>query len=525
MRASRLVDYLDASSTEHAARVAVVNPDGTTISYAELDRQSDAVADYLCACGVAKGDRVGIVLPKGIAAVVSLFGVMKAGAAYVPVDYAMPLDRARRIFSDCRIKALIVGTTCEAFVSAVDMNAELAAVIRAGECDPASWTVERKPAATSVVEGWRDATHHENDLAYVLYTSGSTGTPKGVMITHRNAVSFVEWSSSVSAFTPDDRFSSHAPFHFDLSIFDIYVSLKHGASLHVISEELGKSPKELAKFIVARQLTVWYSTPSILTLLMQFGNLDGVDASSLRLVLFAGEVFPVKHLRRLKQILPHPEYYNFYGPTETNVCTFARIPAAIPHDRTVPYPIGFPCSNCEALVLNGQGEEVAHGEEGLLYISGDTVFAGYWNQSPDTPGPFVMRNGMLWYNTGDIVRWEPDHGLIYLGRNDRMVKRRGYRIELGEIERALYEHPRVREVAVIASTDGEGAVEITAFLSCDEAATLSIIELKTFCKGALPAYMSPDRFVSRPRLPKTSTDKTDYQALKALLPATCVPAT
>ena len=136
MNDSRLVDYLKASSTRHAARVAIVNPGGATITYAELDRQSDAVADYLRACGVTVGDRVGIVMQKGIAAVVSLFGVMKAGAAYVPVDYTMPVDRARGIFSDCRIKALIAGTGCEAFVSAVDANPELAAVIRAAECDP-----------------------------------------------------------------------------------------------------------------------------------------------------------------------------------------------------------------------------------------------------------------------------------------------------------------------------------------------------------------------------------------------------
>ena len=524
MRASRLVDYLNYSSTEHASRVAVVNPDETTITYAELGRQSDAVADHLCACGVAKGDRVGIVLPKGIAAVVSLLGVMKSGAAYVPVDYTMPVDRARRIFHDCRIKVLIAGTACEAFVGAVEANADLAAVIRAAECDPSAWTREHRSETISAAERWRDGDHHEDDLAYVLYTSGSTGTPKGVMITHRNAVSFVEWSSSVFAPTADDRFSSHAPFHFDLSIFDIYVCVKHGASLHVISEELGKSPKELAKFIAARRLSIWYSTPSILTLLIQFGNLEASDGSSLRLVLFAGEVFPVKHLRRLKQILPHPEYYNLYGPTETNVCTFAQIPATIPDDRTMPYPIGLPCSNCDALVLNSEGQEVVRGEEGLLYISGDTVFAGYWNQGTDKPGPFVMRSGVRWYNTGDIVRWERDDGLVYVGRNDRMVKRRGYRIELGEIERALYEHPHVREVAVIAATDADGAVEITAFLSCDEGAALSIIDLKTFCKGALPAYMSPDRFAFKPRLPKTSTDKTDYQALKASLPPAGVAA-
>jgi amino acid adenylation domain-containing protein len=513
---TRLTDYLDASSIEHASRVAVTNPDGAAITYAELSTQSSAVANLLTACGVAKGDRVGIVMPKGAAAVASVFGIMKAGAAYVPVDYSMPVDRARRIFADCRITALIVGTACATFIDAAKGIPEMAAVIHASESNPSTWTIDRTSPREPVDARVADVLS-ENDLAYVLYTSGSTGTPKGVMITHRNAVSFVEWSSTVFAPSPDDRFSSHAPFHFDLSIFDLYVCFKHGASLHVISEELGKNPKELAKFIAARRLSVWYSTPSILTLLMQFGNLENTDLSTLRLVLFAGEVFPVKHLRRLKRIVPHPDYYNLYGPTETNVCTFARIPDAIPEDRTLPYPIGFPCSNCDALVLTNEGEEAAAGEEGLLFISGPTVFSGYWNQSPEKSGQFVTRNGLRWYNTGDIVKWDPDGGFMYVGRNDRMVKRRGYRIELGEIERALYTHPHAREVAVVASST-DGGVEITAFLSCDEGTAPSIIDLKTFCKATLPAYMSPDRFIFMPQLPKTATDKTDYQSLKASLP-------
>ena len=518
---SGLTAYLDRTAAGHGERVAVVGSDGQRITYAELHEQSNALGHYLRACGVEAGDRVGIALPKTIAAVIALFGVMKAGAAYVPVDHSAPIDRARRIFSDCRIKAAIVSSSCERFVTAFEGGLEPANVIRVGESDTSpGWGFEPQLPTNG------SPPHiplSGDDLAYVLYTSGSTGTPKGVMITHQNAVSFVEWSSSVFAPVPEDRFSSHAPFHFDLSILDIYLCIKHGASLHLISEELGKNPKELAKFIETRQISVWYSTPSILTLLMQFGNLEGKDFSSLRLMLFAGEVFPVKHLRRLKGLLPHPAYFNLYGPTETNVCTFARIPPAIAEERTTPYPIGFPCSHCASMVLDSDGREVDPGGEGLLFISGDSVCPGYWNQAPDKPSPFVTRQGTRWYNTGDIVRWEADEGFIYVGRHDRMVKRRGYRIELGEIERALYSNTRVREAAVVASTDSDGGVQITAFVACDGGDHPSIIELKTFCKATLPAYMSPDRFVFRTQLPKTSTDKTDYQALKACLPPAGVP--
>ena len=217
--------------------------------------------------------------------------------------------------------------------------------------------------------------------------------PKGVMLTHANALSFVEWSSEVFEPSSADRFSSHAPFHFDLSILDIYVAVKHGAELHLVSEEFGKNPKDLAQFIAARKLTVWYSTPSILTLLMEFGNLEKHDCSSLRLVLFAGEVFPIKHLRELQRRWPWAAYYNLYGPTETNVCTFARIPAQIPESRDTPYPIGHACEHCNALVLDSDGRQVVPGKEGLLYISGRSVFSGYWNRPEENEQAFHRSAG------------------------------------------------------------------------------------------------------------------------------------
>jgi amino acid adenylation domain-containing protein len=401
---------------------------------------------------------------------------------------------------------------------APESDQPLAAVILVGDAadvvDPRQDVARYAHVVSEKVER-PNLPRQDSDLAYILYTSGSTGIPKGVMITHRNALGFVDWCSEVFAPDETDRFSSHAPFHFDLSILDIYVPLKHGATLHLIPEELGKNPKELSKFIADRQLTVWYSTPSILALLVQFGRLDSFDHSSLRLVLFAGEVFPVKHMRELKRPWPRPTYYNLYGPTETNVCTFARIPDVVPDDRDVPYPIGFACSHCTPLVLDDDRQTVEPDDEGLLWIAGDSVFQGYWNRPVENAAAFLERDGRRWYNTGDVVRFDERDGYIYAGRRDRMVKRRGYRIELGEIERGLYRHPHVREAAVTATADPEG-VRIVAHLSFAEgAARPSIIELKTFCAEHLPGYMSPDRFDLRDRLPRTSTDKVDYQSLRA----------
>lgn len=509
-----LTEYLADTARRVPESQAVVDPGGWSVTYRELNERSDRLARFLVSRGVQRGDRVGVILPKSIHAVVSLFAAMKAGAAYVPVDVTGPIDRGRRILTDCHVRAAIVDERSLAMLPD-SIDAPLAAIVTIGDARdavPAGPVTALDAAASDVPLPAEQA--GPDDLAYILYTSGSTGVPKGVMLTHENAISFVEWCSSV--FTPgaDDRFSSHAPFHFDLSILDLYLPIKHGATLFLISETLSKSPKDLAAFIAANRLTVWYSTPSILTLLAQFGNLERLDIRSLRLVLFAGEVFPVKHLRAIQRLWPGATYYNLYGPTETNVCTFAQIPREIPESRDTPFGIGIACSHCLPLVLDETGQEVAAGNEGLLYISGPSVFGGYWNRPAENERAFIHRDGARWYNTGDVVAWNDEDGYLYVGRRDRMVKRRGYRIELGEIERALYLHPEVREAAVVSVPDADSGVKIVAFLSCRGATAPSVIDLKTFCAATVPAYMNPDRFIVYPRLPRTSTDKVDYQTLR-----------
>jgi acyl-coenzyme A synthetase/AMP-(fatty) acid ligase len=339
------------------------------------------------------------------------------------------------------------------------------------------------------------------------------------MLSHENAVSFVDWCSEVFQPVPEDVFSSHAPFHFDLSILDVHVALKHGASLVLVGEDIGKDPQRLAPLIAEQRISVWYSAPSILALLAQFGNLSRYDYSRLRLVLFAGEVFAVKHLRSLASLLRGPRYFNLYGPTETNVCTFYEVPPGpIPESRHEPYPIGKACSHYQTLVVDEQGQPAPDGAEGELCAAGPGVMQGYWNLPEQSERAFLgAGSSRKWYRTGDIVTTDADGNYLYLSRRDRMVKRRGYRVELGEIEAGLYRHAAVKEAAVIALPDQESGVRIKAFLSChEEGGRPSVIELKAFCGDNLPAYMVPDVFSFQAALPKTSTDKIDYQRLKAL---------
>lgn len=509
--------FLEQSARSFPDHTAIEESIEGAITYQDLNDLSESLRDRLCYLGVQSGDRVGIYLRKSIDSVASIFGILKTGAAYVPVDPGAPASRNAFILSDCAVQAVVVE---DCFVGG------LRAEMRQFGQTPHLLSLEGTGGGSSLREALAKAQEKNpapaveskesspDDLAYILYTSGSTGKPKGVMLSHRNAVSFVDWCTEAFDPSQKDRFSSHAPFHFDLSILDIYVPIKHGATLVLISEEIGKDPIRLAATISEKQISSWYSTPSILSLLTEYGKLEKFDFSSLRTVLFAGEVFPIKHLRNLKAILPGPRYFNLYGPTETNVCTYFEVPAEIPQEQIRPFPIGKACSHYRIKVIDLQGQEVPMGEEGELCAAGNGVMQGYWNLPERTANAFLIdTSGHSWYKTGDIVVELDDGNYIYVGRRDRMVKKRGYRVELGEIEAGLYRHPAIKEAAVVALPDEGEGLRIKAFLACQEERRPSLIELKRFCKENLPAYMAPDLFSFQESLPKTSTDKTDYQKL------------
>lgn len=503
-----LHQLLEDSARRFPDRTAIEDEAGQVLTYRELDNRASQLCSTLTRHGVGPGDRVGIWIPKSLDSVTGIFGVLKAGAAYVPVDPAAPPQRTAYIFGNCAVKAILVHKTLADSLRAAFEGQSLESLDEFGPDCLILRGVSEGPAAPP----------EARNLAYILYTSGSTGKPKGVMLSHSAALSFVDWCSERFEPNENDRFSSHSPFHFDLSILDLYLSIKHGAAIVIIGEELGRTPATLAPFIAERRITCWYSTPSILRMLVQFGKMERFDYSPLRIVHFAGEVFPTKHLRELKTLWPKPRYFNLYGPTETNVCTYCDIPEVIPEDRTEPYPIGRVCSGDVASVRDENGKAVAYGEEGELWITGGSVMLGYWNLPEQNERAFVTdADGMRWYRTGDLVRETEGGVYLFNGRRDRMVKRRSYRVELGEIEAALYRHPSIAEAAVVALPDEESGVLIKAFFACaGNTKKLSLIELKQFCAKELPKYMIPDRFSALAELPKTSTDKIDYQTLKGL---------
>jgi len=532
-----LLQHLLTDSAARASGQPAVAVGERFLTYAELDRLSNQVARALLAQGVAPGDRVGILAPKSAASVVALFGVLKAGACYVPLDPKSPARRLATIMADSGITVVLADqATAQQAAAMAGRGPRLRAVIVAGPhwgreatAGPESGTTSQGPAPipcetvpwdavlTEPAEALGTDLAIEADLAYILYTSGSTGMPKGVMISHRASLTFVEWAAACTGLGEQDRACSPAPLHFDLSVFDVFATCKAAACMAVVPEMTAIFPARLAQWLEREQISVWYSVPSVLTMLVTYGNLQGFDLSRLRAIIFAGEVFPAKHLTQLMAELPGARYLNWYGPTETNVCTWYEVPPG--SGLTAPVPIGKACANTDAFAVTTEGGLVSKpGEEGELYVRGSGLMRGYWGDPEKTrralvSNPFQAAYDESAYRTGDLVTLDDEANYVFIGRRDGMVKTRGYRVELGEVETALYQHPAIREAVVLPVPDELLGSRLRAVVCADGLGGLTREEVLDHCRRHLPSYMVPDVVEFCEELPRTSTGKVDRARL------------
>jgi amino acid adenylation domain-containing protein len=344
-----------------------------------------------------------------------------------------------------------------------------------------------------------------DNCAYILYTSGSTGNPKGVCISHRAAFAFVEWAAKTINAGPEDRFANHAPLHFDLSVLDLYVAWSSGARVVLVPETVSFNPKSLIDLIIEERVTVWYSVPSALMLMMDYGGFFSASLGHLRAVLFAGEAFPIKYVRELRRRLRHIRIWNLYGPTETNVCTAYEV-LNIEDERISAVPIGKAVCGNRVWAVDPLGSEIGSHQIGELMVAGPTVMLGYWGRETQGDRP---------YATGDLVRLLPDGNYEFIGRRDEMLKVRGYRIEPGQIESVLVTHPQVREAAVVAIGTG-----ITAYLVAIMVTTWPlprVLVLKRHCAESLPRHMIPHEFHFVRALPRTDNGKIHRRRLPKTL--------
>ncbi|MFK4547024.1 amino acid adenylation domain-containing protein [Streptomyces tendae] len=469
----------------HPERLAVQGPFGA-LSYAALDVRADTMAYQLGERGVRPGDRVLVWADKSPETVVAMQAVLRLGAAYVPVNAKTPAARVGLLLHGCAPRAVCVDGP---------RSQEIAALAGPGTPWLDITAPPRGPRLRDPVPVAPD------DLAYILYTSGSTGTPKGVRVTHGNARAFVDWAVRELAPTPEDRFANHAPFAFDLSVLDLYAAFSAGASVHLVPSDLAYDPPRLVDFLCTRDISVWYSVPTALTLMMRDGGLlNRPVPARLRAVLFAGEAFPVEPLRALAA-WTSARLLNLYGPTETNVCAFHEVTSA-DLDRDAPVPIGRAASGDTLRVERPDGTAAGPGEEGELVVEGPTVMQGYWGRLP--------QHGS--YHTGDLVRQREDGALDLLGRRDHMVKIRGNRVELGEVETVIGSHPAVDAVAVVMAGTGLDA-RLVAHVVATPGEEPTVLSVKRHCSRHLPPYMIIDELHVTASLPRTDNGKVDRRAL------------
>ncbi|MEM7337493.1 MAG: amino acid adenylation domain-containing protein [Actinomycetota bacterium] len=495
--------------------------DGTALSYAELSARSNQLAQRLVDDGVGPGDLVGILMGKSLLNPVAVFGIQKAGAAYVPLDPAAPVARLEAIAGECKLRHLVTEPDRAAKVTKLARAASTIShvygldSIDADAVATRTWSdVEQAPTVDPGIRGRGD------DVAYIIFTSGSTGVPKGIAHTHSSGSAYARMGAELYDLRPDDRLSNFPPLHFDQSTFDFFSGPLAGATTVIIGGEHQLVPASLSALIEQERLTVWYSVPLALIQLLNYGVLDQRDCSSLRWVIYGGEPFPLKHLKALMDRWPQARFSNCYGPAETNQCTYHHLAPltdeAVAADRSV--PIGHACPGMQTAVVDSTGTPLPAGEIGELIVHSPTTMQGYWGRPELDRAAFWHQPGpdgdaTRWYRTGDLARIDEAGLLDFMGRRDRQVKVRGVRVELDDVEAAVSTHTAVDEVAVTAEADDDGVV-ICAWvrLSAPEATTADVI--RRHAAARLGRAALPDHITVVNDFARTTSGKIDYGALR-----------
>jgi amino acid adenylation domain-containing protein len=480
------------------------------LSYRELNERANSLAHHLRKLGVGNEEMVACCLERSADLIITILGILKAGAAYVPIDPALPRDRLQYMLDDSRARVMI---TQASLIKAglKDFNVEMIAVD-----DPAS------PAWAESKANRPDRPGPEQ-LAYVMYTSGSTGRPKGVMVEHRAIVRLVK-NTNYCQFGPQEVFIQFAPISFDASTFEIWGALLNGGRL-VIMPPQSPSLDDLGRTIRENGVTTLWLTAGLFHVMVE-QHLD--DLRGLRQLLAGGDVLSPWHVRKLLEEAPSLRLINGYGPTEgtTFTCCHRFAPEA---PVTDPVPIGRPISNTRIYLLDATLQPVPIGRAGELFIAGDGLARGYLNNPELTAEKYLTwttPNGKVerLYRTGDQARFLPDGAVQFLGRRDNQVKLRGFRIELDEIEAVMRSHPDVRQACIVADRQGATVSRLIAYCVPAEKGRFDEAGLRTYLRTKLPPYMIPAVIVPMESLPLTANGKVDRSKLPSPEPGSSAQA-
>lgn len=483
-----LVDLIEQTMREMPDAPAV-SFRGEVLTYAELDRRSRALAEQLAGLGAGRDSVVAVALPRSLELVVALVAILRAGAAYLPLDTQHPKERIGRILASAKPVAVLAGV-------------EDGHLFEQPILPPQDW--QREPVGAALMPP------EPSSLAYVIYTSGSTGEPKGVMIEHRAIVNRLEWMRAHYGFGPDDRILQKTPATFDVSVWEFFLPALSGAMLVVAPPDAHRDPRAIASLIREEKITTLHFVPSMLSAFLAAPEAEGLE---IRRVFCSGEELTPDQRDRFHQRMSG-ELHNLYGPTEAAVDVSFWPASRV--DRSAPLPIGFPVWNTSLYVLDDNLLPVPPGVAGHLFLGGVQLARGYLGREDLTADRFLadpFRPGGRIYRTGDLARLRADGAVVFLGRSDHQVKIRGLRIELGEIEAAIMASGLVREAVVIAREDRAGDRRIVAYVVA--APDFDGDALKAAIRARLPDYMLPSALLRLEELPVTANGKLDRAALPA----------
>ena len=481
---------------------------GTQLTYHELAVRSGELSEYLCGAGIGPDDVVGVCIERSLDMVIAVLGILRAGAAYLPLDPVYPKERLTFMGHDSRMKLLL---TQKSYI-------ELFADVRCRKVCIDDLDDKKSPNTRDFFDGRFSAVTPEN-LAYVIYTSGSTGQPKGVAMAHRPLANLIHWQLQQTKIKNDSNTIQFSPISFDVSFQEIFATLCAGGTLFLISDELRRDSVRLLQFIKENHIYRIFLPFIALQQLCIAANSHDIFPESLKEVITAGEQLQInEHIVGFFKNLPECTLYNQYGPTETHVVTAHELTGRPEGWPKLP-PIGRPISNCEAYILNGDSQPVGPGESGELYLGGICLARGYLHRDDLTQQRFIDNipiNGenKRLYRTGDLAGYNQNGDIEYLGRSDNQVKIRGYRIELGELEVTLSSHPDVKQAVVADMDDGDEKI-LVAYLVSRSGNEISSMAVNRFLRSRLPEFMIPSRYLFLQHFPVTPSGKIDRKALPA----------
>lgn len=498
---SNAMEWLDETSQRFPQKLAICDEDGQVL-FGEYRRKALALARELVRMGIGPKKPVVIYLPKSAKMLISFSAAAYSGNFYSPIDIDMPEARVRKILEVLQPEVVITNQELQRRFESFGFSGSYV-IYETAEPTEKDYDLV-KEAQNRIID---------TDLLYVLFTSGSTGTPKGVSITHRAVIDYIDWVTDTFGITERDKFGNQAPFYFDNSILDIYSTMKTGASLYIIPRELFAQPVPLLEYLKENEINNIFWVPSALIMVSKLKAFRNVDLrGTLERVLFCGEVMPNKQLNIWRSYLPDCVYANLYGPTEiTDACTYYIVDRDFSDDESL--PIGIPMRNTEILVLDDNDKLVTEpGQTGELCVRGTSLAVGYYNNPEKTKAAFVQNPLQTAYEekiyrTGDLVKYNERHEIIYLSRKDFQIKHLGHRIELGEIETAV---SSLEGISMCCCLYDEKRSKIVLFL--EEHFSKETLHLKL--KELIPEYMLPGKVICVDKLPLNANGKVDRVKLK-----------